>query len=398
MLWVAFAVVHAVLIGVEYLGGKQGSWDVDQLYSWWSSQAATGFAIPGITDAWVYPAFALLPMMLAQVMSVAMDYTFAWGLVVTAVDALVFGMLVGRATSRGRVTAAWFWLIAALALGGVGMFRLDALTVPLALAGSLWLIGRPWLGSALLAIAAWLKVWPAAILVAAFVAVRRRWAVAGGAAAVSAAIVAAVVALGGAAHLFSFIGDQTGRGLQIEAPVSTLYLWLAVSGGVDAWIYYDEQMVTFQATGPNIDAVIAAMTPVLIVALTAVAALGAIQVWRGAAFARVFPPLATALVLAFIVFNKVGSPQYGAWLIAPIAVGLVIDRRLWAPPALLTVVTLAITQLVFPWGYDALLVLDRGMVLVLTLRNVLLVALFVWTVVLVARSRMPQASVARSLL
>ncbi|GAA3630539.1 glycosyltransferase family 87 protein [Microbacterium awajiense] len=398
MLWVAFVGVHALLIGVEYLNGRQGSWDVDQLYSWWSAQAATGFAIPGITDAWVYPAFALLPMLLAQVLAGAMDYVFAWGLIVTVADALVFGMLVGRATSRARVTAAWFWLIAALALGGVGMFRLDALTVPLALAGSLWLVGRPWLGSVLLALAAWLKVWPAAILVAAFIAVRRRWAVAGGAAGISAVIVATVVALGGSANLFSFVGDQTGRGLQIEAPVTTVYLWLAITGDADAWIYYDQQMVTFQATGPNVDAVIAAMTPLLVVALAAVAALGAVQVWRGAAFVRVFPPLATALVLGFIVFNKVGSPQYGAWLIAPVAVGLVIDGRRWRPLAVLTVVTLAITQLIFPWGYDALLVLDAGMVLVLTLRNALLVALFVWTVVLVVRSRMPQASVARSLL
>ena len=37
-----------------------------------------------------------------------------------------------------------------------------------------------------------------------------------------------------------------------------------------------------------------------------VAALGAYRAWRGAGFVTLFPPLALALVLAFIVFNKVG--------------------------------------------------------------------------------------------
>ena len=71
------------------------------------------------------------------------------------------------------------------------------------------------------------------------------------------------------------------------------------------------------------------MTPLLVVAVAAVAGLGAFKAWRGASFVRLFPPLALALVLAFIVFNKVGSPQYMTWIIAPLVVGLVIDRRRW---------------------------------------------------------------------
>ena len=51
--------------------------------------------------------------------------------------------------------------------------------------------------------------------------------------------------------------------------------------------------------------------------MAAVAGLGAFKAWRGASFVRLFPPLALALVLAFIVFNKVGSPQYMTWIIAP---------------------------------------------------------------------------------
>ncbi|WP_455132159.1 hypothetical protein [Microbacterium aurum] len=42
---------------------------------------------------------------------------------------------------------------------------------------------------------------------------------------VSALTLGGVVLAGGAAKAFGFIGDQTSRGLQVEAPVSTSYLW-----------------------------------------------------------------------------------------------------------------------------------------------------------------------------
>ncbi len=144
-------------------------------------------------------------------------------------------------------------------------------------------------------------------------------------------------------------------------------------------------MITFQITGPNVDPVIAAMTPLMAVVMAAVAVVGAVAVARGARFATVFPTLSLALVLAFIVVNKVGSPQYMTWLLPPLVVGLVIDRRHWAPPAVVALVALAFTQLVFPWFYDALLAVEPVMVIVITIRNMLLVALLVWTVVRLVR-------------
>jgi hypothetical protein len=383
--WIAFAVVHAVVIWLGFPGDHASSWDVDQLYRWWAGQTLSGEAFPGITADWVYPPLAQLPILLVGALSPVVDYTLGWGLLVTALDAAAFAILVGRARSRGRLMAAWFWLAAILALGGVGMFRLDAVTVPLAVAGSLWLVGRPWLGSALLAVATWIKVWPAALLAAAVIAVRRRLAVVGAAVAVSVVAVAAVVLAGGGAHLFGFVGDQTSRGLQLEAPVSTVYVLLASAGVSGARVFYDDEIITFQVTGPGVDAVIAAMTPILIIGMLAIALWGAVKAWRGASFVALFPPLAAALVLGFIVLNKVGSPQYMTWLIAPVVVGLVLGARRWWGPAVLTIVILALTQLIFPFWYDALLVLLPAAVALLVVRNVLLVALFVWVVVRLAR-------------
>jgi len=387
MVWVAFVLVHVVAIWLGFVDDGGASWDVGQLYRWWAGLTLTGEAFPGITEDWIYPPLAHLPILLVGVFSPLVDYTLGWGLLVTALDAAAFALLVGRGRSRGRILAAWFWLAAILALGGVGMFRLDAVTVPPAIAGSLWLVGRPWVGSALLAVATWIKVWPAALLAAAVIAVRRRLAIVGAAVAVSAIVVVAVVVAGGGAHLLAFVGDQTSRGLQIEAPVSSVYMLLAVAGVPGAAVVYDEDLITFQVTGPGADAVIAAMTPVLIVGMLAIAVTGAVKAWRGASFVALFPPLAASLVLGFVVLNKVGSPQYMTWLIAPVVVGLVLDRRRWWRPAVLAVVILALTQLIFPFWYDAILVLHPAAVWLLVVRNVLLVALFAWVVVRVARVR-----------
>ncbi|GAA3767800.1 hypothetical protein GCM10022240_20270 [Microbacterium kribbense] len=384
-LWVAFVIVHLFVGAIGFVLPNQPMGDVYLVYEPWAHRALSGAGIVGITAPWVYPQLALVPMVLAEGFSWIAGYTVGWAVLVTIGNALAFGMLVGRGRSRGRLAAAGFWIAAIALLGPVGLYRIDAITVPLAIAGSLWLVGRPWLGSVLLAAATWIKVWPAALIAAAVIAVRRRAAVLGGALAVSALILAAVYAAGGARYAFGFIGDQTGRGLQLEAPVSAFYLWRAVLHLPGSFIYYDPDMLTFQVTGPNVDVVIALMTPVLVVAVATVAAAGAVKAARGASFLRLFPPLALALVTAFIIANKVGSPQYLTWIVVPLVTGLVIERRRWGPPAVLALVVSALTQVVYPMTYGGLLLAQPGPAAVLTARNVLLVVLFVWAAVRLAR-------------
>ena len=385
MLWIAFAVVHVLVAFLGFVQPNQPMGDVYLVYEPWSTWAIEGRAVVGVTESWVYPQLALVPMVLAHAFAWIAGYEVAWAILITLCDAAAFAMLVGRGRSNGRIAAAWFWLAFVALLGPVGMYRLDGITVPLAVAGCLWLVGRPWLGSILLAVGTWIKVWPAALLVAAVVAVRRRFTVIAGAALVSVLTLAAVFAGGGIDHAFGFVTDQADRGLQLEAPVSAWYLWGAVLGIRGSSIYYDRDILTFQVTGPGVQVVVAVMTPLLIAAVAAVAGLGAFKAWRGASFVRLFPPLALSLVLAFIVFNKVGSPQYMTWIIAPLVVGLVIDRRRWWRPAALGLVIAAITQVVYPLTYWGLLNAGALPAAVLTLRNVLVTVLLVWAIVRVAR-------------
>jgi len=241
----------------------------------------------------------------------------------------------------------------------------------------------------------WMKVWPAAILAAGLVAVRRRLAVVFGAAAVSVGTVVIVVILGGADHVFGFVGDQTSRGIQMEAPVAGAYMIMAALNVPEAWVYYDPDVLTFQVTGPQVNPLIVLMTPVLLLAILGAALLGAVKMWRGATFAGLFPALSLVLVSAFIVLNKVGSPQYYVWLFAPIVMGLVLDRRRWFAPALLTLAIAGLTQLVYPLTYDGLMATRPflGPVLLLELRNALAIVLFVWAAVRLVR--VPVGRVAR---
>lgn len=398
LLWISFVVVHVVVAVLGFTLAYAPMGDVTLVYQPWSTQAVHSHWIMGISEPWVYPQLALLPMLAARVFTGVVSYEIGWALLITLLNALAFAMLIGRGRSAGRATAGWFWLLFILLLGPVGLYRIDAVTVSLALAGCLWLVGRPWLASILLAVVTWMKVWPAALLAAAFVALRRRLVIVGGALLVSAFTLASIAALGGAANAFGFLTDQADRGLQIEAPVSTFYLWAAIADVPRAQIHYSQEMLTFEVTGPGVDAVISVITPLLIAAFVAVGLVGAVMAWRGASFAALFPPLALSLVLVFIVFNKVGSPQFMTWIIVPIAMGLVIRRHMWLGPALLALAIAGLTFAVYPIGYGALL---NGAVVatsVITLRNALLIVLLVWAVVRLVRvphrlrPRSPQTS------
>ena len=383
LLWSAFLVVHLVTLCAGWLYPSQPMGDVVLVYEPWATQALSGGPVVGVTETWVYPQLALLPMMLAKLLSMPLaallgvsgSYLIAWAVLVTVVDALAFRVVIGRSPSRARASAAWFWCAALLLLGPIALYRIDAITVPLAIVGGLWLATRPVLAAAVLTIAAWIKIWPGAVLVAAVIAVRARVRVALAAVAVSAGVIVVLLLLGADTELFGFLSQQAGRGLQIEAVAATPFLWLAVAGS--ARIEYSFEILTFQITAEGVDAVAAVLTPVMVLVVAALAAVGAVKSARGASFTRLFPPLALTIVATLIVSNKVGSPQFQTWLIVPVLLWIVLDRARARVPAVLVLVLCALTCLVYPLTYDALLRADALAVLLVTLRNALLIVLLV---------------------
>lgn len=382
-LWSAFVLVHVLTAALGWVYPSQPMGDVVLVYEPWASSALGGGSIVGVTETWVYPQLALVPMLaaaglaapLVPLLGVSSAYLVGWAVLVVVLDGIAFAVLVGRSPSRARRAAGWFWCAALLLLGPIALYRIDAITVPIAVIGGLWLVSRPTIAAALLTIGAWIKIWPGALVVAALVAARARLRMLFGAVVVTAAVAVVLLLLGADTEIFGFLTEQTGRGLQIEAVAATPFLWLAVAGA--ARIEYSFEILTFQITAPGVDAVAAALTPVMAIAVVVITGIGAVKAVRGAAFVRLFPPLALTLVVTLIVTNKVGSPQFQTWLLAPLILWIVLDRTRARVPAVIVLALCLLTCLVYPLGYDALLRADALAVAVLTVRNLFLLVLLV---------------------
>lgn len=376
-LWIAFASVHIILGAIAYLTHK-GFGDVYNVYRPWA-QAALNGQVMGINEPWVYPIAAIVPIVIPFVFFGASHYGLGWLVLVTIVDACAFAVLVVR-RHRPRLIAAWWWIAFLLLLGPVAVGRLDAISAPLAIVGLLWLSTLPRTAVILLTVATWIKVWPAALLAAAVVSLQRRWRIVVVAVAVSAAIVAIPLAFGSGWNVVSFVTKQTGRGIQIEAPVAIPWMWQAALKIPGARVYYDQVLVTFQVAGQGTHIGEALMTPLLGLAVAVILLIGIRAARQHRAPESILPELALALVTAFIAFNKVGSPQYISWFAAPVVLGLVAQGRRFRVPALLILVTAGLTQLFYPYFYGGLMHPNVVMVSVLTLRNLMYFVILGWCI------------------
>lgn len=396
-LWAAFVLVHLWLGELNLHGPGWPLGDVEGVYKFWIERLIVSGSIIGIDSPWVYPIVAIIPMLLSYLLGGA-AYASTWISLVTLLNAVALGVLTGWGRSRRSILAGWWWVAFLLALGPIALGRIDSITVPLAIVGLVILGRHPRAAGVVLALATWMKVWPAALLAAIVVASRDRWQVAIGAGITSAVVVVIALLLGAGGNVFSFITQQAGRGLQVEAPVSTPFLWMAWAGHPGTVVYYAEDILTFQVTGDGTAVVAAVMTPLLALVALVIAGLGLLAVHRGTSTTVLLAPLALALVSAFIVVNKVGSPQFESWLAAPIVLGIVMAGRgghSFRVPAALVIVIGALTQVVYPALYGYLIAVHPAMLVAITLRNLLLIVLLAWAVSEVVR-RVRHSSVVTS--
>ncbi len=397
-LWTAFAVVHGWL---SYLGvvvmPERAFWDVD-LYRYWAALALDHGRWPVLDDPWVYPAGALVPVVVPGLTGArtTAGYSLAWCVLVTVLDAVAVAVLL-RAQRRGpgprhvpavaglpggqrapgprEVPAgAWWWLAFLTLLGPVAMGRLDAVLAPLTVVALVLAGRRPRLAAVLLTAGAWVKVAPGAVLLPLLATARRPVrSVVLPAAVVCAVVVTAVAAGGGLARIAGFVTEQARRGLQVESVPATPWV---LRGLVDdrVRIAFDTELVTWEIAGPGT----AVTATVLGWALpVAVAGLAVVVLRSRADPVDVLLWGALAALTLLIVVNKVGSPQFVGWLAPPVVAALTVarDRPGWTWPAGGVLVVAGLTQLVFPLGADGVVTGDPWATAALVARNVGLVAL-----------------------
>lgn len=399
-LWVTFVLVHLVLGLVNSRGDWYAMSDVTGVYRYWVEQGFAADYWVGIDAPWVYPIAAIVPMLIASVAGPSL-YASTWLSLVLVLDLVALGFITGWGRRADRLAIGWWWTLFLAALGPIALGRIDSIAVAVSIVGVLLLASRPRAAAMLFTVAAWIKVWPGALVVAMVTVMSARWRVLTVAVGTSAFIAGLALSFGSGTNVLSFVTEQTGRGLQVEAPVSTFWMWQAAAGVPGATVYYDTDILTWQVTGRGVSLASEVMTPLLVLVVLAVVLLALLARRAGAEALAVMPPLALALVTGMIAFQKVGSPQFVGWVAVPVIFGLVSHRAglsaSFRVPAVLVVVLAALTQLVYPTFYAQVLGLDTGMLSVLTARNLLTVALFGWSLValwrMTGRTAVPAASV-----
>ena len=192
-------------------------------------------------------------------------------------------------------------------------------------------------------------------------------------------LAAATVLVAGWPRLVSPLGYQSERGLQIESVAATPVM-LARLADPAGWQVGYARSKSYEVVGPAVQALLSLSTLLSVVLLAGVAVLSWRVVRRGSALTpEGLVWFALAAVTGFVVVSKVLSPQYLLWLLPMVCVGLLLAPgpalRRWATGLL---VVAALTHLVYPIGYTALIFPDDGSLVVvglLAVRNVMLVLL-----------------------
>lgn len=373
VLLVAGLLAHLWLIqiGLHGLGTPMG--DVPYAYEPWLNQMINSGKLLGINMDWVYPFPALLPIWLSALIN-PMEFQTGWLTLVTIVNLSALWLI-----SRLRFDAAWYWLFFLVLLGPISISRIDTFSVAIALFGVFELVRRKLNSStALFTLGASMKIWPVAILLPAISASKYRLRII--LAVISAALVLLAIGLllGGNQSMFSFLSYQSNRGIQIESPIASWWIWTGELGLANAGIYYDQLMMTFQVAGDGIPLAASLIGYAMFLALGITVWLSWRAARAGASFQSILPVAALTAVLDLIVFNKVGSPQFATWLAVPIVLGILYGANNWKLPMYSVIALGLTTYLIYPVFYDYILDAQSWALGILLIRNLGYIALLVW--------------------
>ena len=348
------------------------------LYDYWAYQVENGTGVYGLVTEWVYPALAFVPIWIAGALNIG-SYEVSWLAVVFVLNTAAVLFLV-RPAKNGRMfsgtNASWAFLSALLFLGPVAVSRIDSVSAALAILG-LVAIKRNSTGIAasLFTIAGWIKIWPVALFAAMIAVFKKRLQAIIVATSISASIIC-VGLLAGGTKVFGFVLQQQERGIQIESVMATPWMWLAKFGSAN--IFFDDSILTNQVSGPFVQELAAVSNYLLFIALAITAFLAIRAVRAGRNRTQVFALAALTGVLDLIVFNKVGSPQFMIWLAVPLVALVYFGINKSKVALAMGAAILLLTQLVYPVFYIELLGLETMPLGLLTVRNLLLVVLFIW--------------------
>jgi hypothetical protein len=384
-LWVLLLAGSAVEAWLVFLGFNQPGMPMGDLtlaYQPWFEQVIQGHVMLGINAVWVYPFVALVPILLAGILG-ATNFVAGWLTLQFAALLIVLAcmVLVGRPTApmlKARFAAAYFWLLCLALLGPVAISRIDFFSVAVAVLATLYVATKQKVAASLLTIAGWVKIWPIAIFAGLFFASARRRVLAFTGAGVTLGLLVIGLFFGGNASMFGFVGGQLGRGIQIESPWASWWLWKHIFGDASAGIIYNVPLKTFEVFGAASDVISLLLGPGQLLAVGITVLLGLLARKAKANPAEILTWVSTTAVLDLIFFNKVGSPQFMTWLAVPVILGLISGAQNLRPMLYLVASLSLLTWTIYPSTYDELLAGGFTATAILTTRNLLLLGALVY--------------------
>ncbi|MGD7706947.1 glycosyltransferase 87 family protein [Microlunatus sp. Y2014] len=396
-----------LLIGIVYATPAENYIAGDPYYYWRKLSAMGEVGLGSTMQEYPTPAVWVLQLPWLLGFGTTVGYVVAFALLMLACDALLTVWL-WRAGGRRRTAALEFWLVFLVVFGPLAYFRFDLLPAVLVAAALLFSAARPAVAGALVGVGAAVKLWPA-LVYPALLARPGRGRVPTTIGFVVAGFGLALVSLviGGWERLVSPLTWQSDRGLQIESiPATALMAARAVRP--DLWVVELSQYNAYELmSGPGVAAmtvtssvltVLGGLTIVLILARALVPGFGRHTDPRRIPDAWHIGMIVMALVLILIITNKTLSPQYVTWLGGPLVYMFLHSGRTGQRSALTqrlavgVLVLAGLTHLVYPLLYTPLYSGGSLMwlpTLALALRNLGLVILTVWVVLLALRPPRP---------
>lgn len=294
-------------------------------------------AFPVFDPKWQYPpgagAFLTVPHFFGG------HYGVAFVSVMVVIDAGIMGALILARFRSPHVSwrGAWLWAVAAVVVGPIMFTRFDLVPTGFAIVAVL-LVARPAMSSASSAFGLFAKVWPGLLIL-----ILPRPSLRRGVTSFLLTCVGLTVAfLVLFQNSFSFLHNQTSRGLQVESVGALPYVIYHLTGRVvDVHLSYGSMQVTM------------AGAEILGTALTVVGLLviAGIAFWRLSGRLESVPAgdVGLALILVSLATSRVYSPQFNVWIIGMAGAALLSGATRMRRVAVILAAVSLLTQLVYPW-------------------------------------------------
>lgn len=338
-------------------------------------------ASPYVETDFEYPPGSLPFIVVPEVLRSGHSFLVAFILLMLVVDAAGFIALLLMTGRSGSLLGAWVWVLGLAVLGPLVQLRLDLVPA----VATIWAMERTsaddWTGAgAFIGIGAMAKLYPALLIPNALILSRARVRFV---IAVVVTIAAFLVPIGPNIDEVArdVLGYHLQRGVQIESLGGSI-LFLAQLLG------YEGSEVVFNFGALHFDGGFSELVKTLSSAF-ALLGVGAC-IWLAtrvrAARREAYVEISLVAITLSVAFGSVFSPQFMIWIVGLAAAASCLPASpLRAPSAALVGVTILTSILTLPFFYPNLLAGAAEPVLFLLARNLILVAIGIWSFVRVHR-------------